>query len=62
MLLKAEGGGGPGDIFNLEKSRAKLFIKIVKNTTFKDVSVETNKREMYEIVDFKKPKKIKSWS
>ena len=56
MLFKGRGGGGPGDIFNFGKSRAKLFIKnSKKNTTFKDVSVEDEIREeMYEIVDFLK--------
>ncbi len=55
------GGGGPGQIFNIGKSRAKLFdqknhkIKI----TFKDVAgLEGAKEEVQEIVDFlKKPDK-----
>ncbi len=54
-------GGGPGQIFNIGKSRAKLFdqknhkIKI----TFKDVAgLEGAKEEVQEIVDFlKKPDK-----
>ena len=49
-------GGGPADIFNIGKSRAKLFVKgNKKGTTFDDVAVEDEiKNEMYEIVDFLK--------
>ncbi len=57
----ATGGSGPGQIFNIGKSRAKLFdqknqkVKI----TFKDVAgLEGAKEEVQEIVDFlKKPDK-----
>ncbi len=55
-------GGGPGDIFNFGKSRAKLFDKTkAKKTTFRDVAVaEEVKKEMFEIVDFlKHPKKYR---
>lgn len=50
------GGGGPGDIFNFAKSKAKMFQKGTgKNTTFKDLAVsEEVREEMYELVDFLK--------
>lgn len=55
------GGGGPGGIFNIGKSRAQLFDKagIKVNITFSDVAgLDEAKVEVMEIVDFlKNPKK-----
>ncbi len=54
------GGGGPGGIFNIGKSRAQLFDKGTKVTiTFADVAgLDEAKVEVMEIVDFlKNPKK-----
>jgi ATP-dependent metalloprotease FtsH len=54
------GGGGAGQIFNIGKSRAKVYEKgKTTNTTFKDVAgLEGAKEEVEEIVEFlKKPKK-----
>jgi len=58
------GGGGPGgQIFNIGKSKAKLFDQNTKvKTTFKDVAgLEGAKEEVQEIVDFlKNPDKYTS--
>ncbi|MGB0887535.1 MAG: ATP-dependent zinc metalloprotease FtsH [Vicingaceae bacterium] len=54
------GGGGPGQIFSIGKSKAQLFDKEKgTQTTFKDVAgLEGAKEEVQEIVDFlKKPQK-----
>ncbi|SJZ62183.1 ATP-dependent zinc metalloprotease FtsH [Sediminibacterium ginsengisoli] len=54
------GGGGPGGIFNIGKSKATLFEKGTKvNITFTDVAgLDEAKVEVMEIVDFlKNPKK-----
>jgi len=54
------GGGGPGGIFNIGKSRAQLFDKGTKvSITFSDVAgLDEAKVEVMEIVDFlKNPKK-----
>lgn len=54
------GGGGPGGIFNIGKSKATLFDKGTKvNITFSDVAgLDEAKVEVMEIVDFlKNPKK-----
>ena len=54
------GGGGPGGIFNIGKSKAQLFEKGTKvNITFADVAgLDEAKVEVMEIVDFlKNPKK-----
>jgi cell division protease FtsH len=56
----ASGGGGPGGIFNIGKSKATLFDKGTKvNITFADVAgLDEAKVEVMEIVDFlKSPKK-----
>jgi cell division protease FtsH len=56
-------GGGGGQIFNIGKSRAKLFDQDQKvKTSFKDVAgLEGAKEEMEEIVDFlKNPEKYTS--
>jgi len=54
------GGGGPGGIFSIGKSKAQLFDKSAKvNVTFADVAgLDEAKVEVMEIVDFlKNPKK-----
>ncbi|MET0394842.1 MAG: ATP-dependent zinc metalloprotease FtsH [Chitinophagaceae bacterium] len=56
----ATGGGGPGGIFNIGKSKATLFDKGTRvNITFADVAgLDEAKVEVMEIVDFlKSPKK-----
>ncbi len=62
--MSAGGGGGPGgQIFNIGKSKAKLFDeKTDVKTTFKDVAgLEGAKEEIQEIVDFlKNPEKYTS--
>lgn len=61
MMKRIGGGGGPGgQIFNIGKSKAKLFDKDTNvETTFADVAgLEEAKVEVMEIVDFlKNPKK-----
>jgi ATP-dependent Zn protease len=62
MMRRMGGGssGGPGQIFNIGKSRAQLFDKDTHvNITFNDVAgLDGAKLEIMEIVDFlKNPKK-----
>lgn len=62
LMRRMGGGGGGGGIFNVGKSKARLFEKNGKNTThitFKDVAgQEGAKQEIREIVDFlKNPQK-----
>ena len=60
MRRMSGGGGGAGGIFNVGKSKAKLYEKADElNITFKDVAgQEGAKQEVQEIVDFlKNPKK-----
>ena len=57
------GGGGPGGIFNIGKSKATLFDKGTRvNINFGDVAgLDEAKVEVMEIVDFlKNPKEIYS--
>jgi cell division protease FtsH len=59
----ATGGGGPGGIFNIGKSKATLFDKGTRvNITFADVAgLDEAKVEVMEIVDFlRNPKKYTS--
>ena len=59
----AAGSGGGGQIFNIGKSKAKLFDKDTKvKTTFENVAgLEGAKEEVQEIVDFlKNPEKYTS--
>jgi cell division protease FtsH len=53
------GGGGPGGIFNIGKSKATLFEKGTRvNITFADVAgLDEAKVEVMEIVDFLKNRK-----
>ncbi len=63
MSGAAGGGGAGGQIFNIGKSKAKVFDQNTKvKTTFKDVAgLEGAKEEVQEIVDFlKKPDKYTS--
>lgn len=53
------GAGGPGNVFNVGKSKAQLFEKGANRVTFKDVAGQTAaKQEIQEIVEFlKQPQK-----
>ncbi len=60
IMKRMSGGGGGGQIFNIGKSKAKLFDeKTDVKTTFKDVAgLEGAKEEIQEIVEFlKNPEK-----
>jgi AFG3 family protein len=60
-MSKGSGGGGPGNIFNVGKSQAKVFDKDSRvSTNFKDVAgLAEAKQEVEEIVDFlKSPEKF----
>lgn len=57
------GGGAPGNVFNVGKSKAQLFEKGANRITFKDVAGQAAaKQEVQEIVDFlKQPQNTLSW-
>lgn len=60
IMRRMSGGGGPGGVFNVGKSKAKMYEKGGElNITFKDVAgQEGAKQEIQEIVDFlKNPQK-----
>lgn len=66
LMRRMGGGGGSGGIFNVGKSKARLFDKNGKNAThvtFKDVAgQEGAKQEIREIVDFLKTRRnIRNW-
>ncbi len=56
----AAGGGGPGGIFKIGKSPAKIITKEMVTTRFKDVAgCDEAKKEVMEFVEFlKDPKKF----
>ena len=61
-MRRFSGGGGPGgvgQIFNIGKSKAKLFDEKLEANTFEDVAgLEGAKEEVQEIVDFLKTLKV----
>lgn len=57
----SNGGGGPGNIFTMGKSRAKMFLPSTIKDTFKSVAGATEaKEELQDVVDFlKNPEKYR---
>lgn len=59
-MTGGSGGGGPGSIFKIGKSPAKMITKEMVTTRFKDVAgCDEAKKEVMEFVEFlKEPKKF----
>ena len=62
FMSKKQMGGGPGGLFGIGKSGAKLFVKGKQSERFSSVAgVDEAKKELEEVVDFlKNPKKYRA--